>query len=180
MPAAKRYLPHYTVDDYARWEGDWELWDGLAVSMSPSPFGPHQAVAANLIFALKLAIQNSECDATVLTETDWIIREDTVVRPDVVVLCDGVPERHIETTPALVAEVLSDSTRQRDETFKRDLYNAEQVGIYLLLDPENEILEVYRRLPDGTWQNERVSERTEFSVCDNCKIQLDRASIFAR
>ena len=41
MSIAPKYQPHYTVDDYQHWEGDWELWNGVAVAMAPSPFGPH-------------------------------------------------------------------------------------------------------------------------------------------
>jgi len=191
MSAVKKYLPHYTVKDYAQWDGDWELWGGIAVSrcpnpdgspraMSPSPFGPHQAIATNLIFALKLAIREDGCDAVVLNETDWIVSNDTVVRPDVVVLCDGVPERHIESTPAVVAEVLSNATRERDMTYKRDLYEKQGVSVYLLLDPEAKTLEAYRRDKPGKWQHEQVSERIEFSICDDCKIRLDRSSLFAK
>jgi hypothetical protein len=25
MSTVPRYIPHYTVEDYRRWEGDWEL-----------------------------------------------------------------------------------------------------------------------------------------------------------
>ena len=41
VSTAPRYLPHYTVADHAAWQGDWELLDGVAVAMTPSPFGPH-------------------------------------------------------------------------------------------------------------------------------------------
>ncbi|PAY20868.1 hypothetical protein CKO51_03770 [Rhodopirellula sp. SM50] len=48
MSSAPRYVPHYTIEDYRRWEGDWELIDGVPVSMSPSSFGPHKRVVAEL------------------------------------------------------------------------------------------------------------------------------------
>ena len=28
--------PHYTIEDYRRWEGEWELIDGVAISMTPT------------------------------------------------------------------------------------------------------------------------------------------------
>jgi len=28
---------HYTYDDYALWQGDWELFEGIAVAMTPAP-----------------------------------------------------------------------------------------------------------------------------------------------
>jgi Uma2 family endonuclease len=180
MSAAKRYLPHYTVEDYARWEGDWELWDGIAVSMSPGPFGRHQRVAARLIYSLQRSIEQEKCSAEVVYELDWIIGNDTVVRPDVLVLCEGMPDRHLETTPAMVAEVLSDSTRQRDQTFKRDLYDRQGVNTYLLLDPDAETLIAYQRDTAGVWAYEQVAGNIEIVICENCKIHLDRASLFAK
>jgi len=40
---------HYTYDDYKLWEGDWELFDGVAVAMSPAPMRKHQSVASSII-----------------------------------------------------------------------------------------------------------------------------------
>lgn len=33
MSSDIHYQPHYTVDDYRRWEGQWELWFGTAVAI---------------------------------------------------------------------------------------------------------------------------------------------------
>ena len=87
MSTAPRYLPHYTVADYRLWEGDWELWEGIPVAMTPSPFGRHQELTVKLAAALLGAVEASGCEAKVLAEIDWIIADDTVVRPDVVLVC---------------------------------------------------------------------------------------------
>ena len=87
MSRAPRYHPHYTVDDYQHWEGRWELWEGMAIAMSPSPFGRHAKLLARTIAALQVAIDSAGCDATVLVEIDWIVSRDTVLRPDVTVVC---------------------------------------------------------------------------------------------
>ena len=31
------YVETYTYEDYKRWEGDWELIDGVPLAMAPSP-----------------------------------------------------------------------------------------------------------------------------------------------
>lgn len=36
---AEKYLPRYTVEDYNRWEGDWELIEGIPYASAPSPSG---------------------------------------------------------------------------------------------------------------------------------------------
>lgn len=55
--------------------------------MSPSPFGRHAKLLARTVAALQTAIDAGRCDATVLFEIDWIVSNDTVLRPDAVVVC---------------------------------------------------------------------------------------------
>jgi len=179
MSNALRYLPHYTVADYRTWEGDWELWQGIPVAMTPSPFGTHQRVAKNLVFEIERQIRaKDDCTAVVLYEIDWIIAEDTVVRPDVLVLCGESPQGHIEHPPTLVAEILSPSTAARDREAKRQLYEDNGVDTYLLIDPDAQTLEVYRRDSTGTWSWESVQTAVQVSVCDNCSLQLQKLSLF--
>ncbi len=76
---ARKLIPNYTVQDYQSWKGECELWQGIPVSMTPSPFGPHSAVVVKIITFLVNQLRN--CDATVLTELDWIVDNHTVIRP---------------------------------------------------------------------------------------------------
>ena len=48
--------------------------------------------------------------------------------------------------PDLVVEILSDSTRRRDETLKRHLYERFGVLEYWLVDPDSKTVRVYHRL----------------------------------
>ena len=136
MPSL-RYLPRYTIDDYLQWEGDWELWDGIPVAMTPSPFGRHQQVCRDVLIGLMESLRHSGCSCEAIHELDWIIDRHTVVRPDIMVLCDGIPERHLTTHPALIIEVLSPATKQKDQTAKRELYEREQVPYYFTIDPND-------------------------------------------
>ncbi len=40
--SAVKLLPYYTYEDYCRWEGRWELIDGIPFAMSPAPTPRHQ------------------------------------------------------------------------------------------------------------------------------------------
>lgn len=137
MSTAPRYVPNYTIADYQQWDGDWELWSGIPISMSPSPFGRHGQLATRVGALLTNAIDSIECNATVLLGIDWIVSDDTVVRPDVSVVCGGPPERHIEQAPALIVEVISEGTCDRDEIWKKELYEREGVDWYLLVDSDS-------------------------------------------
>jgi Uma2 family endonuclease len=53
-------------------------------------------------------------------ELDWVVSEDTVARTDLLVVCGEVPERHLESLPSLILEVLSPTTKANDWGYKRD------------------------------------------------------------
>ena len=178
MSSAMKFAPRYTIEDYRLWQGDWELWDGIAIAMTPSPFGRHQAVTFALVAELRSAIQNEGCEATALGELDWIVSDDTVVRPDVMVICGAPPEKHQETPPALVAEVLSPSTRQNDLTYKRELYAQQGVASYLIVDPDERTIEQLSLSPKG-YQSYAASSRLHMTICDNCKVGLDILRVFS-
>jgi Uma2 family endonuclease len=188
MSTAPRYEPRYTIDDYRQWEGRWELWNGFPVSMTPSPFGRHAKALTDAAAAFKQAVDAAQardigCRATVLTEIDWIVATDTVVRPDLVVVCGGVPERHVETPPAIVVEVLSTATRHRDQTVKRELYLDQGVGWYVLIDPDAGSVEILESIEtDGSlmWTKHASVAVAEMAICDHCRLIVSVDTLAAR
>lgn len=178
MSTVPRYLPHYTVDDYAQWEGDWELWQGIPVAMTPSPFGRHQRCSLRLARSLLTAIEAKHCEAEVLQEIDWILSDDTVVRPDVLVLCGDAPAGHVTKPPSLVAEILSPSTADKDQNDKLRLYEDNGVDYYLIVDPDRNSLVAYMRNDQGRFSLVDPADPLVFTVCEDCEIAVDVASIF--
>ncbi|QEG41518.1 Uma2 family endonuclease [Roseimaritima ulvae] len=173
MSSAASYRPHYTLQDYRQWEGDWELWYGTAVAMTPSPFGRHGALVMRLGTALTNAIDDAKCDASVLAEVDWIVSENTVVRPDVTVVCGNPPVRHIESRPAVVVEVLSDATRERELSHKRSLYQDNQVPWYLIADPNDLFVQVLQLDDNNRYLPLPVGSSVEMTICNACKLSVD-------
>jgi len=178
MSSAPKYTPHYTVEDYRGWEGDWELWNGIAVSMSPSPFAKHGALQVRIATELEKAIESANCDATTMTEIDWIVSDDTVIRPDLSVVCGDAPEKHIVEAPAIVVEVLSASTKERDLTVKRQLYEHQAVGWYLIADPDKSTLELLKLDETGVYQPVQAGAATVIDICENCQLQVDLLRVF--
>jgi Uma2 family endonuclease len=178
MSTARSYVPRYTVEDYRHWKGDWELWDGIAIAMTPSPFGRHQAVLVAIVSEFRLVLRTAGCDATVLADLDWIVHNDTVVRPDMAVVCGDPPEKHMETPPALIAEILSPSTRQNDLTYKRELYASQGVGTYLIVDPAVKHIVQLALTDSGEYQS--VDEPSVLRVTiGDCVVEVETCRIFA-
>jgi Uma2 family endonuclease len=73
------------------------------------------------------------------------LSDHDVVEPDLFVVCDPgqVKRLHIEGPPALIVEVLSDSTLRHDRVTKFRLYEQAGVKEYWLIHPYPSLLEVY-------------------------------------
>lgn len=123
------------------------------------------------------AVEAAKFHAAVLQDVDWVITDDTVIRPDIVVLCGDVPEGHVTQSPALIVEILSPSTALRDRNQKRDLYQDHGVDYYLNVDPNDHTIETHERNEQGDFQQIKPANTYEFTLCDDCRIRLDRASI---
>ena len=177
MSTAPRYIPHYTVDDYQLWEGDWELIEGVPVSMSPSPFGPHERVVARIARQFGIEIEQNGCSCEVYTNLDWIVSNDTIVRPDVMVVCGDQPDRHLERAPSIAVEVLSDSTRDRDLGLKQTIYAENNVRHYLVADPQGRTVE-HSELVSGTISLSPVNEAIELVIENECKVRLECTRLF--
>jgi len=149
MSLAEKYLPRYTVEDYRLWEGDWELIEGIAYAMAPSPFGKHQKVAFEIGRVLANQIKSCNKHCNIYPELDWIISDDTVLRPDLIIICKDI-EEYLKETPEVVIEVVSKSTAQKDEHLKFEIYQREKVPYYILVYPNLEKVRGFK-LVDGKY-----------------------------
>lgn len=171
-------LPHYTLNDYRRWAGEWELIMGIPYAMAPSPTVTHQRVRMAITRQLAELLQACS-DCTVLDETDWIVSEDTVVRPDVMVVCGEIRGDYPTQTPKLVFEVVSPSTARKDEWLKFDLYQREGVKYYVLVYPVLKVAKIFS-LHEGRLikQHDASSGRLIFCAQEDCRIEFDFARIW--
>ena len=173
-------IVNYTYDDYCNWEGEWELIDGIAVSMSPAPVKKHQRLAGEIFILLNNTI-NQECsECEILYEVDWKVNEETVLRPDIVLACDDEHEAYLTKAPKIIVEILSPSTAKKDETVKFDIYEAEGVQYYILVYPNDLKAKVYS-LKEGKYikVGDYTHEVLEFDDI-KCSMSLDFAKVFQK
>lgn len=178
MPKNIRILPHYTYDDYVHWEGKWELIDGIPYAMSPAPTPHHQMIANTLGALFYLALKKCRtCKA--YQAIDYKITEDTVVQPDVSILCQKPTKKFIDFRPALVVEILSPSTALKDRHTKAGLYASQKVPYYIIISPETEETEIYV-LEEGAYQLKQkgVDFQFTFHFEEDCEAIIDFAEIW--
>ena len=91
---------------------------------------------------------------------DVIFTRWDVVEPDLLVIAgdqlDILTTKNVQGAPAIVVEILSPGTRKVDESIKRRLFERGGVREYWLIDPELDIVKLYRREADGSFP--RVAE----------------------
>ena len=176
MAAALKYEEYYTVDDYIKWEGDWELIGGMAYAMSPFALPSHQRINGKIFKQLDELLENcKECKA--LIETEVYFSKDTVVRPDSFVICYPLSER-LTKAPIIIFEVVSKASSKKDEILKFSIYESEKVFYYVLVYPDLKKAKIYK-LSDGKYEKEAdiADEKYRFDF-KKCKIDFDFSKIW--
>ena len=175
----QNYIPRYTHQDYKLWEGDWELINGYPYAMSPSPLLKHQRIGRKFLQAISNELDNKKnnCLCEAFYETDWKISEDTIVRPDIVIVCGSINVNDIiTTTPILIVEIFSPSTRLKDRNLKFNLYQQCGVKYYLMADPDAKTIECFVLTNNAYIE---MKNEWQFQLTNTCHITLSPEPIFA-
>src|ERR1051325_4103172 len=119
--------------------------------MSPAPIWQRQDFGALFIQHFKNSLNNKKAfRCKVLYETDWVVSEDTVIRPDVMVVCEEIKGNFVVNPPSLVLEILSLSIILKDRNTKFNLYQAYGVWYYLIADIGKKQMETFQ-LKDNSY-----------------------------
>jgi len=154
--AMAAYNGRYTYADYLTWDDDirFELIDGVAYMMA-APNVWHQKISRELSFQFTGFLKGKSCEvfaAPISVRLNADTLDDTVVEPDLIVVCDDtkIIKACIKGAPDLVVEILSPSTAQYDKTTK--FYSYLRAGVRELwnVDPEAKTLAV-NILSDGNY-----------------------------
>jgi Uma2 family endonuclease len=156
MVLARRDEQRHTYGDYRRWPEDmrYELIDGISYAMAPAPSLRHQEVLLELARQVANALRDNPCrpfiapfDVRLPRANEADDRIDTVVQPDLSVICDRtkLDDRGCRGAPDWVVEVLSPATAAHDQILKRDVYERAGVREYWLVHPVDRVVTSYRQ-----------------------------------
>lgn len=184
LPAEKA---RYTFADCLTWGEDEriELIDGEPVMMAP-PSRAHQEISMELSRQIANFLEGKRCRvyaapfAVRLFEQDGDRPEDvdTVVEPDITVVCDRnkLDTHGCKGAPDVVIEILSPSTARHDRLVKLHLYQQAGVREYWIVSPEEQTVQVFL-LRDGLLLPCEVYDRfavAKITALDGCFIELAR------
>jgi len=145
-----------TYDDFLLFPDDGkrhELIDGEHF-VTPSPNRKHQKVSGNLFLLIGTWLEQHPIGQIYFAPFDVIFSMFDIVEPDLLYMSNERAQRvltdaNVKGTPELVIEIGSEGTRKRDETIKRRLYERSGVSEYWVVDPEIDVVRVYRRGTGG-------------------------------
>lgn len=131
-----------------------EFVDGNVFVM-PGGTDRHNRIAINVMMQVLPAALNASCQAYM---NDVLIRtpDETGYYPDVFVVCDSSQDSpRVKRQPCIIIEVLSESTAAIDRGEKlRNYRTIPALEVYVLLEQDAPLAEVFERQPDGTWRHD--------------------------
>jgi Uma2 family endonuclease len=144
-----------TYDDFLLFPDDGkrhELIDGEHY-VTPCPNTKHQRLVGNLHWLIRSYLEAHPIGEVFLAPFDVVFSNFDIVEPDLLYLskaraAEVLTPQHVKGTPELVVEIGSPGTRKRDETIKRRLYERSGVAEYWVVDPELDLIKVYRLSDD--------------------------------
>jgi Uma2 family endonuclease len=126
-----------------------ELIDGEHY-VTASPNTKHQRVSGNLYWLVRSYLEKHPLGRVYYAPFDVVYSNFDVVEPDLLYISNEraaaiLTPQHVRGSPELIIEIGSPSTRRRDETIKRRLYERSDAIEYWVVDPDLDVVRVYRR-----------------------------------
>lgn len=182
-PKAKHDL--LTYDDYVTFPDQ----DGIRkeiiegeLFMSPAPAMKHQSISKRLFRILDDYITKNKLGEVWYAPCDVIFSNINVMQPDILFISNEnskiLTALNIKGAPDLIVEIISPATVANDRIYKKLVYEKYGVKEYWIVDPEEEMIEVW------------TSEDTRFQMFHQAKrndkfrskllgnLELDLALVF--
>ena len=171
--------------DLLSWEDDmrYELIEGYPVMMAP-PSSTHQEISMELSAQFHTYLKGKNCKvyaapfAVRLFERDGDFLEsvDTVVQPDISIVCDKkkIDKRGCKGAPDLIVEILSPSSWRHDCLVKYNLYQRAGVKEYWIVDTEKQVVLVHT-LEEGQYHAPKAytaRDTVPVGVLEDCAVDL--------
>ena len=144
----------FTIKDYMSLPNGkrYQLLGGELI-VAPSPTSKHQSILFRLARAMHDTVDSNQAGRVWVAPLDVVLSDYDVVQPDILFVSNTraniLTEANIQGAPDLVVEILSPATAQHDREYKRTLYSRHGVREYWLVDPEEDVVEVWTESESG-------------------------------
>ena len=180
--AAPIYLTEeeYLIQE-AKAEYKSEYYNGKIVAMAGAQ-DEHNLIVINLVYELSKCTREKSTNCIVYAN-DMLLKIahcDMFVYPNVMMVCE---KRQIEKkvkngldaliNPSVIIEVLSKTTRHKDQATKRDCYlELKSLKQYVLVDSKKKDITIYSKNKDREWVIKKYKPENETIKIEDCKILI--------
>ncbi|MDX1908490.1 MAG: Uma2 family endonuclease [Bacteroidia bacterium] len=181
----------YTYSDYLTWKFSEmvELIRGRIHRMAPAPNVEHQRVSGRMYALIFQYLESRGCEVfsapfdvrlPLPPDRQHPQRIDTVVQPDLCVVCDPakLDSQGCLGAPDWIIEILSPATTRRDLTDKFDVYQHAGVREYWVIHPHEQTLLVYLLDETGLFVGRQRpylrGDRVPSGIFPGWEVDLDR------
>jgi Uma2 family endonuclease len=168
---ASETLTNFTYNDLLEMPDDGRQYEivGGELIVNASPIPRHQMIVSRLENAIFNYLDAHPIGVVLHAPLDVVFTPRWVLQPDILYIRNErravITRTNVSGAPDLAIEVLSDSTRKKDEIVKRKAYEEFGVAEYWIVDPALESVKVYRRDAAGKYERVvEVSTETEGAV----------------
>jgi Uma2 family endonuclease len=120
--------------------------------VTPSPFVRHQRISGRTYRPLSSWVEEHDLGEVLYASVDVVLSPHDVAVPDLLYVSKEragiITEKNIQGPPDLVVEIISPSTRLRDEGIKLQRYGVLGVDEYWMVYPDRRVIRTYRREGD--------------------------------
>lgn len=119
-------------------------------------------------------------DCTVYDFIDVKVEEDTIVQPDLLIVCNEISKPYLDFPPNLVIEVLSPATALKDRNNKFYIYQNFGIQYYVIVDIDSHEVEVYVLNKNGKYTLALPGDGTnsEIELTQNYRIRVDWSKLW--
>lgn len=185
LPAGKS---RYSFADFLAWdENERAEIIGGEIYLMGTPSSRHQEISFEIGRQLGNYLEGKRCRVypapygVRLFEQDGDNPEDvdTVVEPDISVICDRdkIDKTGCKGAPDMVVEILSPSTQRHDRLVKLGLYQRAGVREYWIVSPEEQTVLVMLLDSNGVLQLHEIYDRdsiAKVNVLEGCFIEMSK------
>lgn len=183
QPKTKRKL--LTYDDYVTFPDQ----DGIRkeiiegeLFMSPAPSIKHQVILRNLLRIIDNFVLENKLGEVLFAPCDVILSNINIMQPDILFISNENREiltaLNIKGAPDLIIEILSPSTIENDRIYKKLVYEKFGVKEYWIVDPEEEMIEVWSLKDDRFQLFKKIKKDQQFKSKLLGDLELNLSLVF--